>query len=119
MGTTAQKIELMQIATLEDLDAEIARVKARNILQHELLKQKMKKLPKEALKYGAVAIIPGLIAAKITRRSYGVASGLFGWLFRKKDEDKTEGKKAAVKSAKQVGLLTGLSYLFTKLSKNF
>lgn len=117
MVATPNKTELMHITTLQDLDAEIARVKARNIMQQELLKAKMKQLPKEALKYGAIAIVPGLLAARITRRSYGFASGLFGWIFNKNKESKQLSKEKAVKSARQVGLITGLSYLFTKLSK--
>lgn len=119
MVATQQKIELMQIATLDDLNAQIARVKARNIMQQELLKAKMKELPKEALKYGALAIIPGFLAARITKKGFGFASGLTGWLFRKKDEDRQLAKKKAVKSAQQVGFFTGLSYLFAKLSKKF
>ena len=115
-----QKIDLVHIATLEDLNAEIARVKARNIMQQELLKAKLKELPKEALKYGALAIIPGFLAARITKKGFGFASGLFGWLFNRKNEIKREAsKKQAVKAARQVGLFTGLSYLFTKLSKKF
>ncbi len=117
MVATQQKIELMQIATLDDLNAEIARVKARNIMQQELLKMKMKQLPKEALKYGALAIIPGFLAARITKKGYGVASGMLGWLFNKRRDRKEESKKQAVKAAKGVGIFTGLSYLFSKLSK--
>lgn len=117
MVATPNKTDLLHIATLDDLDAEIARVKARTIMQQELLKAKMKELPKEALKYGAIAIIPGLLAARITKRSYGFASGLFGWMFNKNKVEKQLSKEKAVKSARQVGLITGLSYLFTKLSK--
>ena len=120
MVATPKKIELVHIATLDDLNAEIARVKARNIMQQELLKMKMKELPKEALKYGALAVIPGFIAARITRKGYGIASGLFGWLTNKRNEIKKEAaKQKAIKSAKQVGLFTGLSYLFAKISKKF
>jgi hypothetical protein len=118
MTATSQKIELMQISTVDDLNAEILRVKARTIMQKELLKDNMKQLPKEALKYGAIAIIPGFLAARITKRGYGVASGLLGWLFHRKNEIKrSAAKKQAVKSAKSVGIFTGLSYLFAKLSK--
>lgn len=120
MVATSKKIDLTHIATLHDLNAEIARVKARNIMQQELLKLKLKQLPKEALKYGALAIVPGFLAARITRKSAGFASGIFGWLFHKKNEDKKEAaKQKAIKAAKQVGLFSGLSYLFTKLSKKF
>jgi hypothetical protein len=120
MVATQQKIELMHIATLDDLNAEIARVKARNIMQQELLKMKSKQLPKEILKYGAIAVIPGFLAARITKKGFGFASGIFGWLLNKKNEIKREAsKKQAIKSARQVGLFTGLSYLFTKLSKKF
>ena len=118
MTATSQKIELMQIATLHDLNAEIARVKARTIMQKEVLKLKMKELPKEVLKYGALAIIPGFLAARITKKSYGAASGIMGWLFNRKNEEKRiAAKKQAAKSARQVGIFTGLSYLFAKLSK--
>lgn len=118
MTATSQKTELMQISTVDDLNAEILRVKARNIMQKELLKEKMKQLPKEALKYGALAVIPGFLAARITKRSYGVASGLFGWLFNRKNEERrAAAKKQVAKSAKSVGIFTGLSYLFAKLSK--
>jgi len=120
MVASPTKTELAHIATLHDLNAEIARVKARNIMQQELLKLKMKELPKEALKYGALAIIPGFLAARITRKGYGFASGIFGWIFNKKNEEKKEAsRQKAIKSARQVGLFTGLSYLFTKLSKKF
>lgn len=120
MGATLKKTELMHIATLDDLNAEIARVKARNIMQQELLRMKAKQLPKEVLKYGALAVIPGFIAARITKKSYGFASGILGWLTNKRNEVKKEAaKQKAIKAAKQVGLFTGLSYLFTKLSKKF
>ena len=120
MVATPQKTELMHIATMHDLDAEIARVKAKNIMQQELLKSNMKQLPKEALKYGALAIIPGFLAARITRKGYGFASGILGWVFNKKNEIKKEAsKQKAIKAARQVGLFSGISYLFTKLSKKF
>lgn len=120
MVVTQQKTELVHIATMDDLNAEISRVKARNIIQHELLKVKMKQLPKEALKYGALAIVPGFLAARITNKGFGAASGLFSWLFNRKNEEKKDAaKQKVIKSAKQVGLFTGLSYLFTKLSKKF
>lgn len=120
MTATAQRTELLRISTLKDLDAEIARVKARNIMQKEVLVMQAKQLPKELLKYGALAVIPGFLAARITRKSYGTASGLMGWLFHRKDEvKKAAARQKAVKAAKQVGIFTGLSYLFAKLSKKF
>jgi hypothetical protein len=119
MTVTQQKIELMQIATIDDLNAEIARVKARVTMQQEVLKLKLKQLPKEALKAGAVAIIPGFLAARISKRGYGVASGLLGWLFHKKEHKKSEAKEKVVKQAKQVGLYTGLGFLFNTIKKKF
>ncbi|HEX6914378.1 MAG TPA: hypothetical protein VF145_04015 [Chitinophagaceae bacterium] len=118
MAATSHKTDLTHIASVHDLDAEITRVKARNVMQQELLKMKMKQLPKEALKYGAIAIIPGLLAARITRKSYGAATGLLGWIFNRRKERKEAAREKAVKSAKQVGIFTGLSYLFAKLGKN-
>jgi hypothetical protein len=115
MTATQQKIELMQIANMDDLNAEIARVKSRITMHQEVLKLKMKQLPKEALKYGAIAIIPKIIAARISKRGFGVASSLLGWLFNKKEDKKTEAKNAALKAAKQVGVYTGLGLLFKKL----
>jgi hypothetical protein len=120
MVATPHKIDLTHIATLHDLNAEIGKVKARNIMQQELLKMKLKQLPKEALKYGALAIVPGFLAARITKKGFGFASGLLGWVFNKKNEEKKEAaKQKAIHAARQVGLFSGLSYLFTKLSKKF
>jgi hypothetical protein len=119
MTATQQKIELMQISTMDDLNAEIARVKSRLTLQQEVLKLKMKQLPKEALKFGAIALIPKIIAARISKRGFGAATGLLGWLFNKKEDKKTEAKNAAVKAAKQVGIYTGLGLLFKKLKDQF
>ncbi len=115
---TQQKIELMQIRTVNDLNAEIARVKARTIMQQEVLKLKLKELPKEVAKAAAVAIIPGFLAARISRKGFGAASGLFGWLFRK-GEKKSEAKEKMLKHAKQVGIFTGLGFMFNQLRKKF
>jgi hypothetical protein len=117
MTAMQQKIELMQIATMDDLDAEIAKVKARVTLQHELVKLKLKQLPKEVLKAGAIAIVPGFLAARISKKGFGVASGLLGWLFHKKEDKKSEAKETVIKSAKQAGVYTGLSFLFKTLKK--
>jgi len=113
-----KKTDLTHIVSMQHLNAEIAKVKARNIMQEELLRSRMKQLPKEALKYGALAIVPGILATRITRKGFGVASGVLGWLFnRKNKEKKSAAKEQVIKSAKQVGLFTGLSFLFNKLSK--
>jgi hypothetical protein len=119
MTATQQKIELMQIATMDDLNAEIARVRSRLALQQEVLKLRMKELPKEILKASAIAIVPGFLAARISKRGFGVASGLLGWLFHKKEDKKSEAKKKVVKQAKQVGVYTGLGFLFNTLRKKF
>lgn len=116
---TQQRIELMQIATLNDLDAEISRVKARVTMHQELLKLRLKQLPKEALKAGAVAVVPGFLAARLSRKGFGLASGLLSWLFHKKEEKKSEAKHKVVKQAKQVGLYTGLGLLFKTVKKRF
>ncbi len=116
---TQQKIELMQIATLDDLNAEIARVKSRANMNHELLKVKLKELPKEIAKAAAVAIIPGFLAARLSRKGFGLASGLLGWIFNRKEESKSEAKHKVYKHAKQVGIFTGLTVLFNQLRKKF
>jgi len=119
MTATQQKIELMQIATMDDLDAEIGRVKSRLTMQQEVLKLKMKQLPKEAAKYAAVLLIPKFLAARISKRGFGAATSLLGWIFNKKENKKAEAKEAAVKYAKQAGFYTGLSLLFKKIKDKF
>ena len=117
--TPYQKIELAHIATLDDLDAEILKRKARTTIQQELLKEKLKQLPKELLKAGALYVVPGFLAARLTKRTYGAASGLLGWLFRRRHDDKHEAKKGMVKSFKQMGIYTGLTFLFKLLKDKF
>jgi hypothetical protein len=119
MTTTQQKIELMQIATMDDLNAEIGRVKSRVTMQQEVLKLRLKQLPKEILKASAIAVIPGFLAARVSRTGFGVASGLLGWLFHKKDDKKSEAKQKVVKHAKQVGIYTGLGFFFHSIKKKF
>jgi hypothetical protein len=118
-ATQHQKTELSHIATITDLNAEILKVKSRVTMQQEVLKLKLKQLPKEILKIGALTVIPGFLAARLSKRTFGVATGLLGWLFKKKEDDKSEAKKAVMKSAKQAGLYTGLTFLFNQMKKKF
>jgi len=116
---TPPATELMQISSMADLDRTISRLKISTAAKRALLATKARQLPIEVLKAGAIAFIPGFLAARISNKGFGMASGLFSWLFHKKEEKKSEARQKVIRYAKQAGMYTGLGLLFKKIRKKF
>ncbi len=100
------KKNLSAIRTLEDLQAEIRRVKL-SVQQEELeLSERIKRMPLETVKAGVGFVIPFAINNKLALKGWSILRDGLGLLFGK--GGKAQVKEHLFKSVKQLGFFTAL-----------
>ncbi|MEP6597397.1 MAG: hypothetical protein ABJA71_15700 [Ginsengibacter sp.] len=108
---------LTHIETLEDLQAEIRKVKTGLKTQEKELEERWDRLPRETFKSTAGAVIPFVIDSVIAARTFGIVKGATGIIFGSLLKGKGDLKKNLLIGAKKIGVLTMLkaaSGLFKK-----
>ncbi|MBV4358032.1 hypothetical protein [Pinibacter aurantiacus] len=110
-----KKIDLSHINSLEDLAKEQHAVKARIRMREDELKTHFKQIPKEALKFGAAAIVPSVLQSKAASSAFAVGKNILGGLFAKKGE-KGEAIWTAVR---QAGLYVVIKQALKIFAKKF
>jgi len=111
-STPYHRTDLSFLKSVDDLDAEILRLKGRIEVQEEVLKNRVKKVPVETLKL----VVPGFIATRVSMKTWGLLSSALGLLFasRKNKDEKHRAKKHLWSSVKQLGIYTGIGVAFKK-----
>jgi hypothetical protein len=110
-----KKVDLSHISSLADLAKERQAVRARIRLREEELKSHFKQIPKEALKFGAAAIVPSVLQSKAASSAFSAGRNLFGALFAKKGE-----KGEAIWSVlRQAGLYVAIKQALKIFAKKF
>jgi hypothetical protein len=115
MTTPKKKTDWSDIDSLEDLQREQRRLRARIRVQESELRDRVKQVPGELLAAGANAIVPRFLAGKITGTAIHFGKNLVNKLFAKK-EDGQEGSPLLGAAAK-MGLFALLKVGFNAFMK--
>ncbi len=119
MTTTAstpyKRTDLSFLKSVEDIDAEILRLRGRVDVQATVIKSRIKKVPMEVVKL----VVPGYLATKVTAATIGAAISAIGLLFagmrsKNKKEKKDRAKSAVWSSLKKLAIFGGLGFAFKK-----
>ena len=111
MTAPKTRTDWSDIDSLEDLQRETRRLRAKIKRQENELRDRVKQVPGELLAAGANAIVPGFLAGKITSNAIGFLKNLVNKLFSKNDD----GQKGSplFGAAAKMGLFTLLKVGFT------
>jgi hypothetical protein len=110
-----KKIDLSHINSLDDLAKERHAVKARIRMREEELKSHFKQIPKEALKFGAAAILPTVLQSKAASSAFAAGRNIMGGLFAKKGEK----GEAIWEAVKQMGLYVAIKQALKIFARKF
>lgn len=110
-----KKTDLSHINSLNDLAKEQIAVKARIRLREEELKTHFKQLPKEALKFGAAAVVPSVLQSKAASSIFSAGRNIVGSLFAKKGEK----GEAIWEAVKQAGLYVAIKQALKIFARKF
>lgn len=114
MTAQTKKTDWSDIDSLDDLQREQRRLKAKIRLQEAQLRDRVKQVPGELLAAGANAIVPRFLAGKITGSAIGLGKTLVNKLFAK--DDGREGSPI-LGAAGKIGLFTLLKVGFNAFMK--
>jgi hypothetical protein len=100
---------------MDDVDAEILRLRGRIDVQGTVIKSRVKKVPLEVVKL----VVPGYLATKVTAATIGVAASAVGLLIsslrsKKKKEKNDKVKQGIWSSVKKLAIFGGLGFAFKK-----
>lgn len=103
---TRKNRDLSHIDSLEDLRAEIIKVRASVKQKEKGLEERMSRLPQETIKATVGAVIPFFLNNTVAAKTWNIAKAAAGLIFTKPSSDKKGVKENLISSAKQLGLFT-------------
>ena len=115
MTTLMKKNDWSSIETIEDLQREQRRLKARIRVQEKDLRARVQQVPGELFYAGVNAVVPAFLSGKITSTALNFGKNLVDKLFAKKEGEEDNSK--LVNSVKQMGLLTVVRFAFNAFMK--
>jgi len=117
MTALNKKNDWSSIDTLEDLQREQRRLKARIRVQEKELRQRVKQLPGELAYAGVNAIVPTFLSGKVTTSVLGFIKTLVNKAFAKKEEGAENGGSPLLGAAGKMGLFALLNVGFNAFMK--
>lgn len=104
----------IEINNLDDLHAEMRRVKQRISERENDLGERWDRLPEEAVKASVAAILPAFLSNQVASGVWKLVKGVYD-LFKSNENEKTANtlKDTLLGGAKQVGLFGILKLLFS------
>lgn len=110
-----RRTDLSFINSVEDLDAEILRLRGRIDVHETVIKHRIKRAPVEALKL----VMPGYLATKVSAATISAVASAVGLVFAGKKTVKGMEKRAKEKSVirdalKKLAVFSGLGFGFKK-----
>jgi len=111
-----KKNDWSAIDTLEDLQREQRRLKARIRVQEKELRARVKELPGELVYAGINAVVPTMLSGKITTSILGFIKNLVNKAFTKKGDKEDEGSPL-LGAAGKIGLFALLKVAFNAFMK--
>lgn len=106
MMTATHKKNLSYINNLDDLQAEIRKLKSSVNLREADLQQRWNALPKETMKATLGSVIPVFLNKTVADKTWGLIKGAGSILLGKSPADKSQWKHQLFSSAKSLGLIT-------------